>query len=585
MSRMETGSGPSFFSLSLCLLALLGAGLPACQVTHKGGSPVGPGLGGGDRPGDQIEEIPGYIARPTRIEITPSAQAVQVRADAGTFAAGTGSPDSLVVRAFRVSASELTPLVDASADYPVVNEPLLGKFRPAADGSAEATIPASLASSDIILFSILSEAEDARESASAVKLTDVVLQLPTAAYRMVGLADESFEGIYRNPFRARQWKPSSPIPASADGNRIAVAIDGQGNAFLAYVARENLWDGLYVSRRPVNGDWEEPLLVGRPNLFRRPRLVASPDGMAVVAWDQFGTGVVASVYQPGQGWSQAHQFGEDQAWGEIHAAAADGKLALGFVIGDPVSADGEARVYRFEGGQWRPAEILLSGLGPNAEGDVRPHFTPDGMLAFIWAEQTLKVVRKTGTGWAPAVQLDSNLDPMPNFVSDVDANGRGVVVWIAPSFDLRAREVTDSVISPVDGLLILGAPNSRVLSLDLVPSGQAGLLLYYEGDSIQSLAYRDFDWHPEGEFVALLDVESLAPLDTFGTSFDRARGNSVFLHTVDGALFSRRYVMGLGWGSSESLPETASFPSAAFGPEGDVLAAFGGSQLLAKELR
>lgn len=85
-------------------------------------------LGGGGRPGDGDEGIPGYIARLRGIRLTRGAAGISVSAEPGTVAAISGSPENLRVLGFVVSTTDLETIIDADQSEVYLSSGRLATF-------------------------------------------------------------------------------------------------------------------------------------------------------------------------------------------------------------------------------------------------------------------------------------------------------------------------------------------------------------------------------------------------------------------------------------------------------------------------
>lgn len=540
----------------------------ACSGSQHAANPTG------DRPGDQLETIPGYISRMRGIEVARSGDSIDVTAAPGTFAAVGGTPDTLVVRAFSTTPSTIEAIVDSPAGMVPTGSPYLARFRPNADGSAQATLPGSLMNSDIVLFSVATEEDEASAGQFDAFVSPIETQAPTLAYRMIGLSGEAFEPVYRNAFNTRQWDQfPMMIAGGAGADDIVTGSDGDGNTFVAYIEHVGLSGTIWVSRRPAGGGWEERVSAGTAAANTVLRLAVTGDGMAMVAW--VAGSLYAKPYVPGMGWLPDVQLASSLSLEGIAVAAGIGTFAIGSVD-DAQPGIRRVQVHRFSAAGWFAPETLLEEPG-TAEGSLTPHFTPTGMVALYNTRQALYSFRKIGASWLSPQLVASPILPAGGLIglSAVDSLGNMLCVYGTTPIQSRIVRSDDQL----DAEISTGRTGYPVY-LSLASNGASGLFVYKVEagtTSLLSLDYRDGGWSSVPSLIGSWSFRAIVSVSDIAA--DPARVNALFIQSGSAVspAIAKRYVMGLGWKSDSMFPPgqfPLTSPAIAFLPDGSATAIY-----------
>lgn len=215
-------------------------------------------------------------------------------------------------------------------------------------------------------------------------------------------APNSAERIWTNHYTVGSgWKGETPLhsaPSDVNGHRLA--MDGRGNAVVAWQDETATESHAYVRRRPVSGVWEDAVPLNEdPATAVDPgtlQVAMNAAGRAILIWAR-GSGdleskdIVARGYVPGSGW------GGDQALDPA---------GLGFTPLPTVVLDSFGNALAVWG------QGVFDGGGS--------YLRNDGWCNVLEADR----------GWQGAALLeDDTVGRAYQFFSYLDRLGRGVVVW------------------------------------------------------------------------------------------------------------------------------------------------------------
>lgn len=516
-------------------------------------------LGGGGRPGDGDEGVPGYIAKLRGIHLTVVPSGIAVTADPGTVVAPGGSPDALKVRGFFVSTADLDTIIDADTDRISLSQASVAAFTPTADGGFSGTLPGNPGGSGIVLFNVLTEAQHASAPAAEARVPALAAVLPSTAYRMISLDSDPFVPIFRNAYGQAEY--SSPALLSdgvATRNPVVMGADDQGNLFVVY-AKETATLDLqpYVSRRRPNGAWDAPLALGGPRTdLPTPSLAVSPEGHAILV---FSGNVEPDVYQyDGTSWSEAQiSYPQCENVKGVSTAARGNHIGFAFVCHKSNSTVQSQAVHvydRVELGAWMQF-VAVPEFETYTRGQTRLAFHENdltvvyaglrssGNTGYLYSR-----ARVLGT-WQSMISVEgpSLLD---SFDAATDQAGNVLFVWAqetSPRVFSRYLDASSGTLTPT---VDLGEGERPHLGLNA--HGTTGLLTFsrrmLDSTHLVARTYSEKDW-VAGETI--LFSWSGTPFAYFSTVFESRAGNALALLTNElseleaGAV---RFVVGRGWG-------------------------------------
>jgi hypothetical protein len=368
-------------------------------------------------------------------------------------------------------------------------------------------------------------------------------------------------------------------PVNVDGNasdQLHVAFDAAGNAIAIWeeyggTAGITLWS----ATRAPSGAWSTPVRINPMGtsaaVVLAAQLAVSANGTAVAVWEQRSPAnlldVWANNYAPGTGWAgdriiQAPAVTTSNARSAQVAIDSSGNAMAVFeedVGADSSRPDSGFQIYanRFTpGGGWASAVRLSTADVPTGDGpsqDARVAVDDAGDAFAVWAVDRSNVGEKVqGTlydpstnSWATPVDLDActgcaNTTAVPHVVAHQnrdalatwtqDPNGQGQRVWSA-----RYSHATSSWSSPPD----LVDPATPATDTDI-------------------------------------DID---------LATDR-NGNAVAIWTVPAAGVFASYFTAGAWTSVVNIgpPTSGGYPSVAFDPTGDAIAAWDDGELRSAEL-
>jgi hypothetical protein len=128
------------------------------------------------------------------------------------------------------------------------------------------------------------------------------------------------------------WQPSIKVdPTNSIQWLPTLAVDGRGDAYLAWQDRRSGYDQVYFATRPAGGAWSagqviSPTVASEPQ--STPALAVNRRGEAVVFWAQGRCCVnPSSIYvaarSAGGSWGAAQRIGQARPWGSYLNAALD----------------------------------------------------------------------------------------------------------------------------------------------------------------------------------------------------------------------------------------------------------------------
>lgn len=543
--------------------------LPACsEIGRKAQNSFG------GRPGDGGEGVPGYIARLRGLSLSLSAGGTELIASAGTFVASSGTPDQLVVHGFKLASSDLPTLVDADEEAIQVGTPL-GSFRPNADGGASALFPALLSPSDVFLLTVAKSGS----APEKIVLSDIRTQLPTAAYRLVGLSSDLFDPVYRNFFHSLEWEDRRLAATAGEASSPRLVVDDEGNQFLVYRQGPSADQiQLFVAQKSPGSSWSAPRLVSGPPARVDEVELAAAGSLVGIAWRENFVALHAVTYAPATGWSEPTVIASGDRVGSPRLAAAPGRLALGYFVSDSGGRRGEVRTHA---GGWLPPETVYDENPSSVYlGVVEPHFYQgSGLSVAIWGEG---VYGRTyhPSGWLPLFLVTSETTTM--VATAADRQGNTLYVWSSPSgpdTEISARlGAPDGTLGPR-----LSAGTGKVKAASLALDGKFGMVVYERhvvnvGTGTYAKAWREGGW--DARETLLTSYEGIRLHHAL--ALDRRLGNGLYVAASPSGdrVLAKRYVVGLGWLDSDSLYEVPASSSltecaAAFLPDGSAVTAFG----------
>ncbi|MEK7411955.1 MAG: hypothetical protein AAB263_01415, partial [Planctomycetota bacterium] len=220
-----------------------------------------------------------------------------------------------------------------------------------------------------------------------------------------------------------------------------VAIDAAGNAMAVWSQYDGTY-GIFANYCPANQEWDRAQTRGienRPDYAYLPQLAMSPDGKAIVVWQQLDAGnyrVYANHFVPGQGWGTPERI--ENGSGSVFFTPRVALDAQGNALAVWSQFDGTAtNVYanRYHPAQgWGQPQPIESGdalterpaLAMDAQGNATAVWRQsDGTSASIYANRYL-----SGGGWGSAVLLESTLETADDQNIAMDANGHARVAWL-----------------------------------------------------------------------------------------------------------------------------------------------------------
>ena len=247
---------------------------------------------------------------------------------------------------------------------------------------------------------------------------------------------------------ATGWHTPEPIDTEPEtSQQPAVAIDAQGNAFVAWLRSEGSSNSVWARRFTAQGGWGSPVLIENGlGDAGNPQVAVDGSGNAIVVfWQQEGgrVNIVANRYANGAGWGTATAIEADSTGDagapQIAMDAAGNAVAVwawSAASGPPYNFSVWANRYTVGSG-WGGAGPIdaINTSTPNAN----PHVAldgagnaiavwhrPDGSWNSIWSSRYV-----VGSGWgAPGLIETDNTNSAHDARVAFDAGGNAMAVWI-----------------------------------------------------------------------------------------------------------------------------------------------------------
>jgi Divergent InlB B-repeat domain len=240
------------------------------------------------------------------------------------------------------------------------------------------------------------------------------------------------------------WGPSVRVSSSLAEVEapIALAVNENGDAVVAWVDREGPEQFVEVAARSAGGSWSKPEpFVALGEEARNPAVAIDPNGNAVVLWQQTLIGgeqvIESSSRQAGGAWASAEEISSGLGVAETPSVTitATGTVVAGWVV----VAGGESHVSGVSkelGGAWTPelaiSESSTTTEAPQIEIDV------SGEAFIVWSRfeagfLIAEVARRTPGGfWAQPEPISSGGQSAQGARIAVDPAGDAVAVWRTP---------------------------------------------------------------------------------------------------------------------------------------------------------
>jgi hypothetical protein len=246
---------------------------------------------------------------------------------------------------------------------------------------------------------------------------------------------------------ATGWHTPEPIDTEPEtAQQPAVAIDGQGNAFVVWLRSEGSSNSVWARRFTAQGGWGSPVLLETGlGDAGNPQVAVDGSGNAIVVfWQQEGgrVNIVANRYVNGAGWGTATAI-EADGTGDAGApqiamdGAGNAMVVWGWASADPPYAF-SVWANRYKAGTgWGSAgpidDLNTSNPNPNphvafdgAGNAIAVWHRPDGAWNSIWASRYV-----VGSGWgAPGLIETDNTNSAHDARVAFDAGGNAMAVWI-----------------------------------------------------------------------------------------------------------------------------------------------------------
>ena len=224
---------------------------------------------------------------------------------------------------------------------------------------------------------------------------------------------------------------------------VPVAVDGAGNAFIAYTLASGA-GGMHVRMREASGAWGPEQALGGEHMVD-PELVVSANGTALLAWRQHGgkalngTQIALSTRAPGSAFTPATVIAGTPRHGDEPAVAVNdrGDAVVTWIETHRSDRRGARRGETVSSihGQFRQAgrgfgkSVRLSHIQAAGQSVA---VTPDGRMVLAWTDWTNRRVEarvRSSTGVLGRAYLLTH-DLGVNARINALAGGRGAVGWI-----------------------------------------------------------------------------------------------------------------------------------------------------------
>jgi hypothetical protein len=210
----------------------------------------------------------------------------------------------------------------------------------------------------------------------------------------------------------------APVQVGEAGNIAecppVVAMDPQGDTFLAWAHREGATWSVELAVRPAGGGWQPPAVISQPTVCLQG-IAADARGDAVVLWEFFdgkNSGLASSYRAAGGGWQSPVTLAEE-ATSEIVAGSVamdPGGDAIAVWRNDS-SHSVESR-FMPAGGGWQPQTAVSAESSNGYQPAVA--MDPAGDAIAVWrhypkggAEQIQSATRLAGHGWGSTLNVDA----------------------------------------------------------------------------------------------------------------------------------------------------------------------------------
>ncbi len=269
------------------------------------------------------------------------------------------------------------------------------------------------------------------------------------------------------------WQPSLRLD-SADTVQVepAIAVDGSGSAYAAWIDQRGGYDQLYFATRPAGGVWGPGQPVSPTSSSsqaqNQPALAVNRRGEAVLVWVQ-GAGpghfaVYAALRPAGGPWGAAELLQTiSDFYSNFQADAALDDWGRAYVLWRARLDPGLFFSTRPPGGPWSAAENIRSSV---ASVPWDPHLAVDnaGNAHAVWTdardgEDIYAAFRPSGGPWSTNVRVNDDAGDahyMPDVV--VDGAGNAIAVW----YDGRSDDALYGAVRPRGGGW---GPNYKVIDL------------------------------------------------------------------------------------------------------------------------
>lgn len=291
--------------------------------------------------------------------------------------------------------------------------------------------------------------------------------------------------------------------AEAGEYNLSLTLDGDGNAFAAWLAGE--YGGakvLYSATRRADGSWTTPRLM-RGGVWRYD-VARDPDGKLHLA-AAAGTAGLHLWPQAGDGWSAAAEKVPNVAEAYSVKLAAGPGGAVDVVWSDYWKLFHNRRP---AGGGWSAAYLVAGVHAQTYQHVQRLALTPDGALHVVWLDSINNLSHRRlspGGAWgAPVLLVSGSLDHSETGIGvGVDGAGRLHVGWgqqMDYSSEIRYRRLNGTAWGPVETIRQLDNSDADLQGFGVAPGGAVQALVWR--DSGLEYARRETDGRTVAEWVA-----------------------------------------------------------------------------------
>lgn len=231
---------------------------------------------------------------------------------------------------------------------------------------------------------------------------------------------------------------SEPLAEGVD--RPAVAMNAAGDAIIVWQQGPSYGRQVWATRREVGGSWSLRARIDEPALgdARNPRVALDGAGNATVAWERTATNfgeIWATRYEVGSGWLAPVFVSEEcphqQSELDLEAGLAGDVLVI-FVSEDILGAYASASQYQVGTGWSTP--VRLSSEASTAVDSVDLGIDAEGRAVAVWRRSFEDELRSRsyspGFGWG----YDKRVDPADTAEESSPrvavGSGHSIVVWV-----------------------------------------------------------------------------------------------------------------------------------------------------------